>query len=251
MHDPEEGVTAAGMIRTGARPRDYANEHRDVIDALTGSVARDVAVYLYGSVATGTAVVPTSDIDVLTFGMTVEQADVIGQRLSAQAAATCREVAIAAARPSDLHRPDDQGYGLRVFLRHYCVHLAGPSHHDDLPPAFPADRRAARGFNGDIARFAERWRSALGQPSTAPARLGTAIARKTLLAVAGLVSIRDGTWTTDRRRAAARWRAEDPSITQLLTWLDHPPSRHAEVRTVLDRPVANVVSVFAEEIGLW
>lgn len=251
MHDPEEGITATGMIRTGVRPREYTQQHQEIIDTLIASVAPDVSVYLYGSVAAGTAVMPTSDIDFLTFGLAADEASDLGRRLSARAATTCRRVAIAPARPGDLHRLDDEGYGLRVFLRHYCVHLAGPPHHDALPPAFPADQRAARGFNGDIARFAERWRSELEQGSADPSALGTAIARKTLLAVSGLVSIRDGTWTTDRRRAAAQWRTEDPSVTELLAWLDTPPSTRAEVRAALDGAVAHVVSVFADEIGLW
>lgn len=250
-HDPEEGVTPTGMIRTGARPRRYAAGHQRVLDRLVESTPGDVSLYLYGSVATGTAVVPTSDIDLLTFGMTADVAAGLGRQLSEEATSTCREVAIAPAYTDDLQRADDEGYGLRVFLRHYCVHLSGPALHEELPEAFPADRRAARGFNGDIAEAAARWRSALDDGTSDPSRLGTAVARKTLLAVAGLVSVRDGTWTTDRRGAAVRWRTEDASITQLLDWLDRPPTTHAEVRSALEGSVSHVVEAFADEIGLW
>lgn len=251
MHDPEEGITATGMIRTGASPRAYAEAHQRVIDNLIESADPNASIYLYGSVATGTAVVPTSDIDFLTFGMAPGDAARTSRLLSAQARDACREVAIAAARTSVLGRGDDEGYGLRAFLRHYCVHLAGPPLHDELPAAFPADRRAARGFNGDIAHHAQRWRSALEESSTDPVLLGTAVARKTLLAVAGLVSIRDETWTTDRLRAAAGWQAEDPSIRQLAAWLDDAPEERADVRAALDGTVAHVVAAFADEIGLW
>lgn len=251
MHDPEEGRTDTGMIRTGARPREHAPAHQDVIDALIDSVAADVSVYLYGSVATGTAVIPTSDVDFLTFGLAGDEAVDLGRRLSAQAANVCREVAIASAQPSELRRQDDEGYGLRVFLRHYCVHLAGPPVHDSLRAAYPADRRAARGFNGDIALHAERWRVALHQPSAEPARLGLQIARKTLLAVAGLVSIREMMWTTDRHLAAERWAEQDPAITELATWLEHPPSTRSQVRQALDGTVARVVEAFEAEVGTW
>lgn len=251
MHDPEEGRTDTGMIQTGARPREHHPAHQDVIDALIDSVAPEVSVYLYGSVATGAVVIPTSDIDFLTLGLPADEAADLGRRLSAQFADVCRDVAIASAQPEDLHRQDDEGYGLRVFLRHYCVHLAGPPAHDGLPAAYPADRRAARGFNGDIAQYAERWRAGLRRPSAEPARLGLQIARKTLLAVAGLVSIRETTWTTDRRLAAKRWAEEDPAITDLATWLERPPSTPSQVRQALDGPVARVVEAFEAEIGTW
>lgn len=92
----------------------------------------------------------------------------------------------------------DEAYGNRVFLKHYCVRLAGP----DIAAAWPAckaDARAARGFNGDIARHAARWREATSN------RSARRIARKTLLALAGLVSVQEGIWTTDRRTAAEHW----------------------------------------------
>ena len=239
------------MIQTGARPREHARAHQDVIDALIDAIRPEASVYLYGSVATGTAVIPTSDIDFLTLRLAAEEAADLGRRLSARAVGVCREVAIASAQPGNLHRQDDEGYGLRVFLRHYCVHLAGPPAHDGLRAAYPADRRAARGFNGDIALYAERWRADVQQPSTKPGRLGVQIARKTLLAVAGLVSIREATWTTDRRLVAKRWAEEDQAITELATWLERPPSTRSELRQALDGPVARVVEAFEVEIGTW
>jgi hypothetical protein len=60
-------------------------------------------------------------------------------------------VEVAAATSADLAGDTDAACGYRVFLRHYCVHLAGPDPSAGLP-AFPADARAARGFNGDIGQ---------------------------------------------------------------------------------------------------
>jgi uncharacterized protein len=113
----------------------------------------------------------------------------------------CREVSIAPAAWAELEADSDEGHGLRVFLRHYCVHLAGDDPADALP-AYPADRRAARGFNGDIAQHLRRWELEADNDADL-GRLATRIARKTLLAVAGLVSMRDATWSTDRRTGAS------------------------------------------------
>jgi hypothetical protein len=152
---------------------------------------------------------------------------------------------------ADLEAITDAGYGLRVFLRHYCVHLTG----DDLAnglPEFLADTQAARGFNGDIAQHVERWKLELEGDSDA-ARLGKRIARKTLLAVAGLVSIRDAAWSTDRRGCAARWNDLDPDVpvATLVEWLDSPPRDPAVIRRVLKETVAPIVDAFESDIGLW
>lgn len=251
MRDPREGVTPHGTIRTGARRDAIAPVWQPVLHAAVEAVAGRASLYVYGSVATGTADVPVSDVDLLSIGLPTDEAARISGDLSARFRESCREVSVAPASRSDLEGDSDESYGLRVFLRHYCVHLAGDDPAADLP-AYPADARAARGFNGDIARHAERWRTEL-EDDPDVARLGTRIARKTLLAVAGLVSVRGATWSTDRRSCAARWNALEPelSVEPLVTWLDDPPTDPEEVRRVLRGPVAGSVSAFAAEIGLW
>lgn len=161
---------------------------------------------------------------------------------------------MAAAQPADFAGDSDEAYGGRVFLRHYCVHLAGPDLAAGLPD-FPADARAARGFNGDIGRQARRWRAELGAGAD-PAVLGRRLARKTLLAVAGLVSVHDGTWTTDRAAAAARWGEIRPELRDdlhlLLSWNRERelPERRG-VAAALDGVVAQVVAAFAAVVGVW
>ena len=89
-------------------------------------------------------------------------------------------------------------------------------------------------------------------------RLGVRVARKTLLAVAGLVSVRDHTWTTDRSRAARRWGGIEPDLAaplgRLLTWAEaeRRPSPE-EVRRALadDGVVDSIVERFGGLIGLW
>ena len=228
-----------------------------MIDATLGVVGTAEAgrsLYLYGSVATGMARSPTSDVDLLAFGMTPERADAAAQRLSREFAAVCRSVDIAVAQPTDLVGTGDAVYGNRVFLRHYCVHLCGPELHVGLPD-FPADRRAARGLNGDLDVHARRWWPEL-QDGGAAAALGRRVARKSLLAVAGLVSVHDRTWTTDRLSAAQRWSEIDATcaapLAELVAWSEsaHQPTA-AAVETALGGIVTHLVDTFADMIGLW
>jgi hypothetical protein len=122
-------------------------------------------------------------------------------------------------------------------------------------PNFPADVQAARGFNGDIAQHAQRWRSELDGGRN-PVELSRHLARKTLLAVAGLVSVHDATWTTDRTTAAARWVEIEPSLADdlhmLLAWSHDTatPDRHS-VKAALEGVVARITTSFEASIGLW
>lgn len=76
------------------------------------------------------------------------------------------------------------------------------------------------------------------------------------VAMAGLVSITDETWTTDRRRAAQRWSHLQPEwageVMLLTDWSGGGSTPSAtEVPLVLDGVIAAVVEQFGELIGLW
>lgn len=256
MADPEEGVAADGTIRTGARrdrvPAAFEPVLADAVALADGSGA---SLYVYGSVVTGTARPGLSDVDLLTVDL--PNAAILGRRLSARYAGLCRGVEIAAATSADLHGDTDAAYGYRVFLRHYCVHLTGQDPSGTLPP-FPADTRAARGFNGDIGQHLWRWRQVLESGTAAADLLGVRVARKTLLAVAGLVSVRDQTWTTDRSRAVRRWSELEPGLevqlSQLLSWAtgQHRPGREEVGRALADNGIVPaIVERFSRLIGLW
>ncbi len=256
-HDPLEGVTPAGMIRTGADRSRIPDAYGDVLVAAVAAVAQGapgVSVYLYGSVATGTAVVPDSDVDLFTIGLPAERAARIGRDLSNRFADVSRAIQVGAAHPDDYEGDGWAAYGNRVFLRHYCVHLAGPDPRAGLPD-HPADAAAARGFNGDIGIHAERWRSELARPVDATS-LARRIGRKCLFAVAGLVSVHDDTWTTDRGLAAERWSAIEPGmaggLSVLLSWSEgeERPSR-PDIGVALEGVVARTVGSFEQMIGLW
>ena len=164
MRDVDEGLSASGTIVTGARSGRVPAVFAPVVEAArTRFRALGVgSLYLYGSVATGAARSPTSDVDMLTVGSPRREIDAIGRQLSATFTAVCRAVEIAAATLDDYLGDDDEPYGNRVFLRHYCVHLEGPNGQASLPDS-AGDARAARGFNGDIGRHAQRWAAVLDQ----------------------------------------------------------------------------------------
>lgn len=253
MRDPDEGLTPDGMIRTGADssrvPTLFEPVVAAMIDAFDEVRGATAELHLYGSVATGTARAGISDVDIVAIDVPLDWAGATAARLSTQFASVCRGVEIGVAGHGDYVGEDDQAYGNRVFLRHYCVPLAGP---DALrsPASFPGDARAARGFNGDIEIRLARWRH-----MSADARR---VARKTLLAAAGVVSIRTGTWTTDRATAARSWGDFDLSraagMEALLGWADGAiAATPRELSTVLapDGIVAEVADRFARDIGLW
>ena len=82
------------------------------------------------------------------------------------------------------------------------------------------------------------------------------MARKTLLAVAGLVSVHDRTWTTDRTTAAHRWAQVELSLAsglrQLLEWTDDAGDANApDLEQALVETVRPIVAAFAERVGLW
>ncbi len=256
MADPEEGVAADGTIRTGVRRDRVPAAFEPVLaDAVAFLGSSGASLYVYGSVANGTVRPGSSDVDLLSVGLPAPA--VLGQRLSARYADRCRGVEVAAVTAADLAGGTDAAYGDRVFLRHYCVHLAGPDPAASLP-AFPADARAARGFNGDIGRLHRRWRQTLDSGTVPADALGIRVARKTLLAVAGLVSVHDRTWTTDRRRAAWRWSEIDPGLSvplsRLLSWAAgerRPAPGEVENALADDGIVSMIVTRFDRLIGLW
>ena len=255
MADPDEGVAPDGTIRTGARRDRVPDLFEPVLAEAMALIDHETSLYVYGSVANGTARPGSSDVDLLAVGL--RDASIISRRLSEAYADRCRAVEVADTTAADFDGESDAAYGNRVFLRHYCVHLTGPDPAAALPP-FPADACAARGFNGDLDRHLARWRQDLAARTTPPAALAVGAARKTLLALAGMVSVHDRTWTTDRVRAARRWSEVEPALATplalLQAWSDgtSTPTRGDLDEALGPRGVvATVVARFADTVGLW
>ncbi len=253
MRDPREGMTPDGLIVTGVDRARVPAAFEPVLADAVRRTGTDESLYVYGSVATGMARVATSDVDLLVIGMTAARAQALSTALTALHAARCREVAVGLAQPADFLGDDDESYGNRVFLRHYCAWVSGPDRRCGLLP-FRADARAARGFNGDIARSLHRWQSIA--PWTDPAQLGRRVARKTLFAVSGLVSVHDATWTTDRLSAVRRWAQVHPDLApglgDLAAWSEgRELPDQPRLLAALDGVVSTVVTQFDRSVGLW
>lgn len=252
MRDPHEGLNPDGTIRTGVRRDRVPAEFEPLLVAAAealGELSDERAeLHLYGSVATGLARPGPSDVDLLAIGIPRGWARVVGASLSARFNDLCRGVEIGQADPADFRGEGDAAYGNRVFLHHYCVPLAGRDAVRTAGP-FAGDARAARGFNGDIGKCLNAWRKGAD-----PRR----VARKTLLAAAGLISVHHGTWTTDRGTAARRWAELDPDraddVAQMLSWAEGssiPPAADLGTAIGPDGVVAVLVERFAADVGLW
>lgn len=255
MRDPWEGRGPDGVVVTGADIERVPADFRPVLDRAERLVTErgdGASLYVYGSVATGQARPGTSDVDLLTIGVSEGDTSRLASVLSAEFAGLCQAVELAACRPDDLVGSSDRAYGMRAFLHHYCVHLVGPSR-DHAETGFLADRRLARAFNGDIAEHAAGWHAEAA--SSDAADVGRRLARKSLLAVAGLVSVHDRTWTTDRDGAAERWKQVDerlaPGLDDLVAWSNLTARAcRASIGGALDT-VDAIVDRFAVNIGLW
>lgn len=209
--DPAEGVNADGVIVTGAAPERIPAGYRPVLTDCTnllGKVFGDRlhSLYVYGSVATGQARPPRSDLDLMAVWSSETAADeaaAAATELSARHAALVREVALASSTLVEVLADDRDGLGLRCFLRHYCVWLAGSDLRPSLRPCTPS-RAVADGFNDDVRALVKRWRADLDAAHTtaAVAAVARTAARKLLLVTATLESAGHGGWTTDRATGA-------------------------------------------------
>ena len=219
--DPAEGVDAGGYLVTGAALANLPPAYRPVVDdcvaALTAFPELD-GLYLYGSVATGRARPPGSDLDLLALWTSIVDVSAAVAALSDRHAAVVREIGLAQARVDSLAAEAD-----RCFLKHYCVLLAGRDRRAELPRCRPS-RALADGFNDDLPALVRRLRTAVDSATTPADRLAAVrkAARRMLLAVATVESVSHGTWSTDRATGAALLIRHHPQWTEVvdraLTW---------------------------------
>ncbi len=212
--DPAEGVDADGYLVTGASvdriPPAYEPVIADCVAALTAYPELD-GLYLYGSVATGQARPPHSDLDLLALWTSTVDVSGVVAAVSARHRAVIREVGLAEARVDSLGDEAD-----RCFLKHYCVPLAGRDRRPELPRCRPS-RALADGFNDDLATVVRTLRSTVDNAPTPAARLAAArrAARRLLLATATIESVSHATWSTDRGTGAALLARHHPEWTDV------------------------------------
>ncbi|MFA9444955.1 nucleotidyltransferase domain-containing protein [Egicoccus sp. AB-alg6-2] len=223
VRDPREGVTEDGTITTGADARRIPAAYRETIaDAV--STLRDTlgelahSVYVYGSVATGQARPPRSDLDLIVVVETSapEAVRAAATGLSHRHRDLVREVAIGSVDLETLRRQDRVGRAERCFLKHYAVHLAGPDLRADHPTC-RATEDLACGFNRDLRRVLDQVRPPLLGADDGDQRAAAAAraCRKILMAAATLLSVREGGWSTDRRTAVELVGRHAPELYEL------------------------------------
>jgi len=233
--DPAEGLSVDGVIVTGVAAERVPGVYRAAVADCTGRLpavfgARLHSVYLYGSVATGQARPPESDLDLVAVWRSEvipDEAGVVSGELSVRYAGLVREVSLASATLAQVLAADRAGLGMRCFLRHYCLCLTGTDLRATLPPCRPS-RAVADGFNDDPAALVQRWRALLAAARTPTeiAAVARAAARKLLVVAATLESVEHGGWTTDRATAAALLTTHHPEWTRTaeraLAWSTNP-----------------------------
>ncbi|HEY6748276.1 MAG TPA: nucleotidyltransferase domain-containing protein [Mycobacteriales bacterium] len=217
--DPAEGVDADGYLVTGADVARIPAVYRPVLDDCAATVTaafgdRLDGLYLYGSVATGQARPPESDIDLLalwTSTMDNDEVAAVATELSTRHRALAREVALAQATRESMRLEADQ-----AFLKHYCVPLTGRDIRPELP-RFRPSRALADGFNDDLPALVHRLRSTVDEAPTPAARLAATrkAARRLLMAAATIESVSHSTWSTDRATGAALLARHHPQWTDV------------------------------------
>ncbi len=253
MTDPAEGVDVDGYITTGVDRVHRREPFAGVVDAVVAacrSRCRDGPVlYLYGSVATGTAVVGTSDLDLLAVVTSAHDRDALedlARELSAEHRVVVREVCLAVTSSDEVFADSDDGLAWRCFLKHYCVCVDGTDLAAELPRCRPS-RALARGLAAGTDTVLQDVADRLPEASDAEMGvLARRAARRLLLAGAVVASIEADTWTTSRDRAV-----------DLLT--DRHPRRSDDVRRAagwadpvrVPAVTRQELATFLDEFGGW
>lgn len=261
--DPEEGLDSAGYLTTGVDLAKVCAPY----DAVLTDVARSVVaalrqelhgLYLYGSVATGQAVPPDSDMDLLaivTSDGAVEQCRELSLELATRYNSTVRDVAIGAGPLQDLLAPTEAARANRCFVKHYCVSVSGVDLRPDLPRCRP-DRSLAREFVGDLDAMIAGFRRRLQESASPDAVEDVAVltGRRLLLAAAVLYSFTDRTWTTARTSGARMIAQHHPEHAEqahrVLAWITPPSTHEVDAGPVRPRPTREEVEVVLDELGV-
>lgn len=171
----------------------------------------------------------------------------IGAALSGRFGDLCRGVEIGQAQPADYRGSATRRTGIGCSCTTtVCRSWAWTRCAVRGPPQGCSSRPR---FNGDVEKCLNAWRTVSADPRR--------VARKTLLAAAGLISVHYGTWTTDRGTAARRWAELDPdcavAVARILSWAEGRsiPSA-ATLGAALGRSgvVAVVAERFHTDVGL-
>ncbi len=199
------GVDYQGFIATGVMasniPVPFLKVVEDATKTLGSVIGEDLhGLHLYGSVVTGLAQVPTSDLDVLVVLHRKPTETLTSQIKTAEAALShkyskvVREVGVGVTFLEEIH---SDIHGIGCFIKHLCVCVLGERMQDSLPK-FKPTRQVAKAFNGDFKKVRENYLLLLEtSPTDAICSLGDRISRKFIRTGFSLVTAREQSWTTD------------------------------------------------------
>lgn len=229
MRDPDEGVGEDGLIITGVGAHRIPLPFQRVLDDATNALVAPHgdnlrSIYVYGSVATGQAVMGRSDLDlsvVVTNAVETSVATAVAADMSRIAANTAavRSIGVGTVTFDDLLADTEEGRIERCFLHHYCLHVWGQDFRSRTSPC-AATPALARGFAGGLlnklpAAIAGDW-TLVSDPA--------AFGRHLLMAAAMALSVRDGDWSTDRATAVTLIGHDDVQAGQdaaaIWSWAD-------------------------------
>lgn len=209
------GLDASGFIRSIA-----SVELQPEFEALVKAAVEKVldsfreeelhSIYLYGSIATASANLQTSDLDMLvvfrekTSGQTKEKIASIEEAIGFEYSFLVRDAGIAVASVEEILSTGNQvGWG--CFIKHMCRNLYG----NDLGALFPAfrpNKTVVYGLNDDLFQQMARFSGIVSATASAAGVIETgkltsretmALARKLIRASFGLVVEECGFWSTD------------------------------------------------------
>ena len=175
------------------------NEVKEKVLALTDKIH---SLYLYGSVATGKAKSPTSDLDILVIlNEPVTEAlnagfVELGENLSQKYIELFREVGIGVTDINEvLHGEDPLGW--RFFMQVLCVKMYGEELYDEVKEFRPTTK-LARELQSDLTRVLKSAIEKIEKLSGAKQKLTIRAAMKKIIRAAfGLVMERENYWTVD------------------------------------------------------
>lgn len=239
------GVDAQGFITTNVTASNIPVPYLALVEDVKSTFSKVIGnqlngLHLYGSVVTGLARPPGSDLDVLIVLHRQPTETLSSQIRTAEAALTqkysdlVRDVGVGV---TFLKEIEGDLHGIGCFIKHLCVCVLGERMQDALPK-FKPTQTVAKAFNGDFEKARATYLSLLKTtPTEGISRLGNQISRKFIRTGFSLVSAREQSWTTDPQMACAAFAKYYPEkaadMQRVLRFSKAPELDKQEIEALL------------------
>jgi len=201
-----------GISKVASR---YQAPLRDAKDELLQYADKIHSIYLYGSVGTGKARSPSSDLDLLVVlhtkpsPGTKSDISMLEAILSKKYQKLFREVGITITYKS-LCVKSKESYGWRFFLTVLCDRMYGPKLYTTEMKFFPS-KKLARNLHGDIRTNIEAASKKIRNADPVPARLQSrSIMKKIIRTGFSIVMEQENLWTVDLKEMASLFSKHYP-----------------------------------------